>query len=530
MRNNGTRGIASVWISLAVLGLSACGGGGGGGDGGSSGSPAPAPSGNQPPTARAVASQASVPEGQPFTLDASTSTDAEGQTLTFAWSQVSGPSVTIASPNQARIELRAAEVSATASAVFRVSVSDGTSTRTADATVSFSNIAQTPVATSPFVQVADIAVPERPVQFFELDNGELFLMTEATRGGPVQVWDVTQTVTPNQVTFTLTSLLTNRIARPFASLVVRSSQLPRTLFGSTQLFIAEETLNRVVFLGVGQDGILRGGGLTLAVSQPCSLEEIFALSNRPVTVGSRNQGLSLIALDSNITGINPGDVVRQLGGANTICAHADMRDASIGAIQFADSNQFRQLDDILVYNETTRQIERYTQIGPSTIDGAQYGLAQAASPQLNTTTELRFVTGKAVSAFFASRSALALLFTDGQHQGTHRLLLAGLDQNRNIVQYTYSWPIGVPTDVTNWNFDGDSFPNVIVIAPDSPQLIVFTTSDAQEILPLAGPRFYDVGLGAAGIDTTMLGSDGRQFSVISYPDRGRVRVLEDPTP
>ena len=523
---NGNRQIVGLWISLAILGLSACGGGGGGGG---SPPPPPPPPGNAAPVARAVASAASVPEGQPFSVDASTSTDPENQTLSFAWSQVSGPTVSITSPNQARLDLRAAEVTANTNAVFRVTVSDGTTPRTADASITFSNIAQTPVATSRFVQIADIAVPERPIGFFQLDFDRYFLMTEATPNGPVQVWDVAETVTASQITFTLTALLNNRIARPFVSGLTSYSQLSQGGLGFFQFLIAEETLNRVGFLALTQDGQIGGSGVTTSVSRPCGLDGTFGLSNFFVTVGSRDEGVSLVALEPSFVASSRGEVVRQFGGVNTICAHTDLSSPSTGSATFLDSSQFRQLQDFLVYNETTRQIERYTQTGSSTPQGAQYGLGQAVQPQLNTSAELRFVTGKRITAFFP-RPALALLFTDDQHAGTHRLVVAGLDENRDIVQYTYSWPLGIPENLTQWNFDGDNIPNVIVIAPDSPQLIVFDTPDGQSILPLSGPRFYEIGLGAVSFDTTTLGADGRQFSVISYPDRGRVRVLEDPTP
>ena len=86
----------------------------------------PSTPGTAPPIAQAGQNQA-VTAGAPVTLDGSGSTDPAGLTLSYAWTQVSGPAVTLTSPSSALATftapaMRAGEPPATLG--FALAVSD----------------------------------------------------------------------------------------------------------------------------------------------------------------------------------------------------------------------------------------------------------------------------------------------------------------------------------------------------------------------------------------------------------------------
>ena len=66
--------------------------------------------------------------GDNVTLDASGSSDVDGQSLTFSWTQTAGPAVTLVSPNSATASFVAPSLASAATVAFRVDVSDGLTT------------------------------------------------------------------------------------------------------------------------------------------------------------------------------------------------------------------------------------------------------------------------------------------------------------------------------------------------------------------------------------------------------------------
>jgi uncharacterized protein (TIGR03382 family) len=102
---------------------------------------------NRPPKALATA-QATVDErsGVVVALDGSGSTDADGETLTYSWKQVSGPEVMLTNGTKAAASFTPPEVSANSQLTFALTVSDGAASATSQISVTVNNVDRAPVA------------------------------------------------------------------------------------------------------------------------------------------------------------------------------------------------------------------------------------------------------------------------------------------------------------------------------------------------------------------------------------------------
>lgn len=110
---------------------------------------------NTAPTANAGPTQNVLPAA-PVTLSGIGSTDNEGNTLTYSWSQTSGTAVTLSSSTAASPTFTAPNVSANATLVFSLTVNDGTVNSASASTVSI-NVNAKPLANNQ-TQSTDINV------------------------------------------------------------------------------------------------------------------------------------------------------------------------------------------------------------------------------------------------------------------------------------------------------------------------------------------------------------------------------------
>jgi len=80
---------------------------------------------NRTPTANAGVNMSGINAGQVVTLNGSASSDPDGDALSYQWTQVSGPAVTLSDANAASPSFTAPDVAADAQLVFELVVNDG---------------------------------------------------------------------------------------------------------------------------------------------------------------------------------------------------------------------------------------------------------------------------------------------------------------------------------------------------------------------------------------------------------------------
>ncbi len=110
----------NAWLASSLFVLAACGGGGGGGGGSGSGGS------NTAPAASAGTDQ-SVDEQSTVTLDGSGSSDADGNALTYRWTQTGGANVSLSGSSsvQATFESPDVGIGSSVDLTFELRVSDG---------------------------------------------------------------------------------------------------------------------------------------------------------------------------------------------------------------------------------------------------------------------------------------------------------------------------------------------------------------------------------------------------------------------
>jgi len=292
--------------------------------------------------------------------------------------------------------------------------------------------------------------------------------------------------------------------------------------------VAQEDQNRFRMF-VNTSGDTFESLIDYTLDKPCSVSFGVLANGAPhaIFLGQRDKGFSILRLSSGSGNVGTfANLYRVDTSGRSFCALLSA-DTPVDGITFSE---FRYLQDLIALDTDNNMISVFTQSGAAGVDTVQYALKQTTSVQLNATGTLKFVKATEVGGFNNLRSALAMLFSDGRHDGEHRLVIAGITSTRQLVQETYSWGAGIPVDVMLDNFDEDYSPEVIVLTSTSPYAVVFESMAANYggFLPLGGPSFMEIGLGANSGLPRRLTTLGVPGMYVAFPEKKQVLVFGTP--
>lgn len=524
---------------ILTLTVTACGGG-------STSTPPTTPptQTNTAPTVSINVTNMSPNEGLTTTLDGSSSSDADGDNLTFSWTQLSGPDLKLSSPTASVTDVFVPNLTDDEMARIQLQVSDGKEMTTQEVTLTLKNVVLSPIAKStntgelnfdyPNTVLAMLSAGRFSIQEFVTDN--YFLYQE----GNALKWDSfsldsqsandTPVISPRDLQFEIGDLdnISQRI-EVFKSAGTQSFPLfSVTESGTLNLVDAASSINPVLSVDIENP--------CTAILSPETPQDLF----RPISsgvIGLYDGGAKIF--DYRGDGID-GDFQRPIAGTEVLLEGQFGGNASFCEMVFTNKlttdleNSFTS--ELLAFDQKTNRVVHYQQeINPS--DGTTDALIEIASApvelNLPENVTVDFVTSARTS--FGGFGALALVYSDGKTQGNHRLVIVSLGDEHAIAQETLSWNYGVPTsilraDLSTFTFEegeerGQTF---IITTKDSPYSIVYTSAPiftgATSYFPFSGPSYYDLGVGH-GLVAPFQGIDGKPRTLVTYPDENRIRLI-----
>ncbi|MDD5194778.1 MAG: C25 family cysteine peptidase, partial [Candidatus Omnitrophica bacterium] len=154
---------------------------------------------NRAPIANAGIDQ-SVNEGASVTLDGSSSSDPDNQTLTYSWVQTAGPNVTLSSPTAAKPTFNAPSVSSATTLSFELTASDGALSSKDSVSITVNDTAPTYTLT---INATNGTVAKNPDQPSYTPGTQVTLTANPNSGYRFVSWSGSVTGSTNPATITM---------------------------------------------------------------------------------------------------------------------------------------------------------------------------------------------------------------------------------------------------------------------------------------------------------------------------------------
>lgn len=507
-----------IFTSLSALALIACGGGGGGNSTTvttpvpSGGTPTPTPVTNSAPTANINVTNMAPNEGLTSTLDASGSSDSDGDTLTFSWTQLSGPDLVFSSPSAPTTDIAVPNLTADTDARIQLQVSDGTDTTTQEVTLSLTNLVLSPVANSTITNLSTLEYPNEVLAlptaaFFGTLN---FLVYES--GGQF-IWD-------------FISLNDSNILDTFQTAVIEtnSADIQNTPFSSIPRSFASFSSDQVSFL---DESRIPPELFSIDIANACAVISDTNFSAGNIIVGLRDGGAALLETlaDGSFRPNGTGNELQRFGGNASFCemqftsGNSSLREitAGVGTRLLAFDENTNQIFNFSISRDNNGELSGLTEIGAST--PVELDVPAGIALDLVASTRIDI----------AGARGLALVYSDGETEGNHRLVIIGLNGDGSISQDTHSWSYGTPTSIVHAAVEDHPGDSLFITTQDSPHAVIFLSGEIlagpTTYLPLTGPSFFDLGVGH-GMVTSFNITSSRSGILTTFPDQNLITSLQ----
>ncbi|MCY1020112.1 Ig-like domain-containing protein [Pyxidicoccus sp. MSG2] len=430
-----------------------------------------------------AASSVTVNERSTATLEASAS-DADGDTLTYAWTQLTGDTVVLAGANTSRATFSTGEVAADSVLTFRVTVSDGTATATQDVAVTVLQVNRAPTANAGL----DASVNERATATLsgsanDTDGDSLTYQWVQVSGTPVALSGATtatatftapETVSGETLSFMLTVSDGKVTARDTVDVSV-SAQNRAPVVATLPVTVDERSTASLVATGSDPDG----DSLTYAWTQLTGDTVVLSGANTSTATFATGEvtadtelTFSVTVSDGTATATkNVAVTVRQVNRAPVADAGADLSAKAKSVVSLSGSASADADGGTLTY--------QWTQVGGPqvTLTGADTAAPSFTAPNVKENTELTFHLVVSDGSLTSAPSAVTVTLTRSDNTvpvAKARIILSG-DQTSITLDasassdpdeeaLTYKWEQTGGPSVTM----GDA--NQAVVSVDVPEL------------------------------------------------------------
>lgn len=477
--------IVGALACLCALGsFAACSGGGGGGGGSSNPAPTPPQSGNNAPVpVLSTPDGTSFDSGATFRLDATSSTDADGDQLTFTWTQTGNAQIVGLPSNSSQLTLTAPFVTQAETVSVELAVSDGLATRTTTVDLTF-NPAQLGAAHAEFgTELNRVSSSLYP----NLEFATVFLRAASSNsanfGLLIKHFNQTNTLISHQ-------------SSPNGNL---------SDISLSEEFDTSYSLNDDILLAVGANVTSAAGSGVFLVNNTAGTVDAYEQSTASPFLQSLSSFNAVNACAVIADDVNSGFDDLIIGGNQGITIYANDDTAagtfnSTTVLTATGEYCYMRLmptspDEVLAAFNSADNTLHFWQNFSLTGAGLTHSEYAVPVPAGLSIEGVAFVGD-------LNKALVAIALSDGNDEGINQILFWS-KEGATVRTEIMSWTRGVPTGVHFLDYylpvgSGEYSPNIIVTLRDYPQMLIFDSAGEVSLSDVSSaygsPEVIDVGI------------------------------------